>query len=152
MPWPKLILFRVVHAPPHVVSNLFKDYTAGPSYMPGVLAAKVLSRHGNTAIVEYTVKAPIIGQVSYTVQNTLTQHGNQTKVAWKLVHSTLAKSSDGSLNMEPYGNNQTLICYTNLCVPIVSFVPGLQAEALKTAQVTVNALAKESQRRAHAAH
>src|SRR5882757_287613 len=41
--WPKLILFRVVNAPPSLVAELFGDYSAAPSYIPGMISAKLIA-------------------------------------------------------------------------------------------------------------
>jgi hypothetical protein len=82
------------------------------------------------------------------VQNSYITNGNIQEVDWKLLKSPLAKSSDGSLRIEPYGNNQTLMCYTNLCVPITNLLAGLKNEALKEAKATVRAIKAEAEKRA----
>lgn len=150
--WPRLILFRVVNAQPSLINELFGDYAAVPSYNPSVISAKVLSVNDDgSKDVEYTVKAPIIQRTSYVVRNTYTQKGNTYKVAWTLVKSPLVKTSDGSLKLEPYGKNQTLMRYENLCVPITTWFSGLQKQALEDAKSTVNDIANEAVRREAAA-
>lgn len=146
--WPKLILFRVVNAPPSMVYELFGDYSAVPSYNHNVIAAKVIAVNDDgSKDVQYTVRAPIIQRTSYTVRNTYTQKGNTYKVSWVLLKSALAKSSDGSLKLEPYGKNQTLMRYENLCVPITTLFSSMQNQALEDAKSTVNDIAKEAERR-----
>ncbi len=146
--WPQLILFRVVNAPPSMVYELFGDYSAVSSYNHNVISAKVIAVNDDgSKDVQYTVKAPIIQRTSYTVRNTYTQKGSTYKVSWVLLKSALAKSSDGSLKLEPYGNNQTLMRYENLCVPITTLFSSMQNQALEDAKSTVNDIAKEAQRR-----
>lgn len=146
--WPKLVLFRVVNAQPSLVYELFGDYAAVPSYNPNVISAKVISvNNDGSKDVEYTVKAPIIQRTSYVVRNTYSQKGSTYKVAWTLLKSPLVKMSDGSLKLEPYGKNQTLMRYENLCVPITTWFASLQKQALEDAKSTVNAIANEAQRR-----
>lgn len=149
VPWPRLKLYQVVDAPPKVVADLFSDYSAAPDYIPGMLGAKVVaSNPDGTKDVEYKVKVPVLQSISYTVRNTYIQKGNSYEVKWTLLRSPLAKSSDGSLRIEPYGKGKTLMCYTNLCVPITNLVAGLKNQALNEAKSTVRAIATEAKRRA----
>jgi hypothetical protein len=151
-PWPQLSLYRVVNAPPSVVSNLFTDYASAPSYTPSLISAQVIATNPDgTKDVRYTVRVPVIQRTSYVVRNTYLQQGQNFTVSWKLVQSPLAKQSDGSLRIQPYDGNRTLMCYTNLCVPITNLVSGLKNQALVEAKNTVLALATESERRANKA-
>jgi ribosome-associated toxin RatA of RatAB toxin-antitoxin module len=152
-PWPQLSLYRVVNAPPSIVADLFTDYDAAPSYTPGILAAQVIANNPDgTKDVRYTVKVPVLQKISYTVRNTYASSGQNYTVSWKLLQSPLAKQSDGSLRIEPYDGDRTLLCYTNLCVPITNLVAGLKNQALVEAKNTVLALATEAERRANKAN
>jgi hypothetical protein len=142
-------LYQVVDAPPKVVVDLFTDYAAAPEYIPGMLAAKVIATNPDgSKDVQYKVKVPVLQSISYTVRNNYVRKGNAYEVKWKLLRSPLAKSSDGSLRIEPYGKGKTLMCYTNLCVPITNLVAGLKDQALNEAKATVLAIAAEAKRRA----
>ncbi len=152
-PWPQLSLYRVVNAPTSVVADLFTDYDAAPSYTPGLISAQVIATNPDgTKDVRYTVKVPVLQKISYTVRNTYSQSGPNVTVAWKLLQSPLAKQSDGSLRIEPYDGDRTLLCYTNLCVPVTNLVSGLKNQALVEAKNTVLALATEAERRANKAN
>jgi hypothetical protein len=152
-PWPQLSLYQVVDAPPEVMKNLFLDYDAAPSYTPGMIAAKVVANNPDgTKDVQYTVKVPVLQKISYTVRNTYTQKGKSFAVNWTLLQSPLAKSVDGSLRIEPYGRNQTLLCYTNLVVPVTNLVAGLKNQALTEAKATVRDIQAEGEKRAAAAN
>ena len=149
VPWPRLKLYQVVNAPPKVVADLFTDYAAAPDYTPGMLAAKVIATNPDgTKDVEYKVKMPVVQSITYVVRNAYIQKGNSYEVRWNLLRSPLAKSSDGSLRIEPYGKGQTLMCYTNLVVPITNLVSGLKNQALNEAKTTVRAIKAEAERRA----
>jgi hypothetical protein len=149
VPWPRLKLYQVVNAPPKVVADLFSDYSAAPDYIPGMLAAKVIATNPDgTKDVQYKVKVPVLQSISYTVRNAYIQKGNSYEVKWTLLRSPLAKSSDGSLRIEPYGKGKTLMCYTNLCVPVTNLVAGLKNQALNEAKATVRAITAEAERRA----
>lgn len=148
-PWPELSLYRVVNAPPEVVSKLFTDYAAAPTYTPGLISAQVIATNPDgTKDVRYTVKVPVIQKTSYVVRNTYKQDGQNFTVSWKLLKSPLAKQSDGSLRIEPFDGDRTLLCYRNLCVPITNLVSGLKNQAVVEAKNTVLALAAEAERRA----
>ena len=152
LPWPKLSLYRVVNAPPAIVSNLFTDYAAASTYIPGMLAAKVIATNPDgTKDVRYTVKVPVLMKMSYVVRNTFSSNGQSYSVTWTLLQSAMAKSSDGSLRIEPYAGGRTLMCYSNLCVPITNLVAGLKNQALVEAKNTVLAIATEAERRANQA-
>lgn len=151
-PWPQLSLYRVVNAPPDVVSDLFTDYDAAPSYTPGLIQAQVIATNPDgTKDVRYTVKVPVVQRTSYVVRNSYLKQGDNFRVTWKLIQSPLAKKSDGSLRIEPYDGNRTLMCYTNLCVPITNLVAGLKNQALVEAKNTVLAIATEAERRTNKA-
>lgn len=152
VPWPQLSLYRVVNAPPDVVSNLFTDYDSAPSYTPGLIQAQVIATNPDgTKDVRYTVKVPVIQRTSYVVRNSYLKQGDNFTVSWNLIQSPLAKKSDGSLRIEPYDEDRTIMCYTNLCVPITNLVAGLKNQALVEAKNTVLALATEAERRANKA-
>lgn len=147
-PWPQLSLYQVVNAPPAVLKALFNDYASAPSYTPNLISATVLTTNPDgSKDVQYTTKVPILGKISYTVRNTYITKGASYEVDWTLIKSPLAKSSDGSLRIEPYGQNQTLLSYTNLCVPITS-LPGMKDAALSEAKATVRAIKAEAEKRA----
>jgi hypothetical protein len=147
-PWPKLELYRVVDAPPQILIDLFSDYPAAPSYTPGMLSAKVIANNPDgTKDVEYRVKVPVLQSITYSVRNTYIRKGNSYEVKWTLLRSPLAKASDGSLKIEPYGKGKTLMRYTNLTVPLTNLVAGLKNQALNEARATVRAIATEAERR-----
>ena len=104
--------------------------------------------NAGTKDVEYKVKMPVVQSITYSVRNTYIQKGNSYEVRWTLLRSPLAKSSNGSLRIEPYGKGQTLMCYTNLVVPITNLVAGLKNQALNEAKTTVRAIKAEAERRA----
>lgn len=148
-PWPELSLYQVVNAPPKVVWNLFTDYNSASTYTPNLIDAKVVANNPDgSKDVQFTVKVPVLQKISYTVRNSYIQKPDYSEVDWTLLKSPLAKSSDGSLRIEPYGKGQTLMCYTNLCVPVTNLVAGLKNQALNEAKATVAAITAEAERRA----
>jgi len=148
-PWPQLKLYKIINAPQKVTWALLKDYSSAPSYTPNMISAKLLSDNSDgTKDIEYTVKMPILSKMSYSVKNTYTQTSKYNEVSWTLIKSPFAKVSDGSLRIESYPGNKTLICYTNLVVPFTSLVAGLKNQALSEAKATLQAIATEAEKRA----
>lgn len=143
--WPKLTLFKVVNATPAQMMALFADYKSAPSYTPNMISAEVTAEpKPGVKNVKYTVKVPVLGTISYDVENTFSKNN----VTWNLIQSPLAKSSTGSLRVEPYGNNQTLFSYTNLVEPMTKMASVLKGQARTEAVNTINAIAAEAQKRA----
>lgn len=150
LPWPNLSLYRIVNSTPDIVANLFTDYASAPGYIPGMLAAKVIATNADgTKDVRYTVKVPVLQNMSYVVRNSFSHNSQTYTVSWKLLQSAMAKASDGSLRIEPCGDNRTLMCYSNLCVPVTNLVACLKNQALVEAKNTVLAIATEAERRAN---
>ncbi len=151
-PWPKLMLYRVINAPMKVTWDLLSDFQSAPTYTPNMISAKLLSNNPNgSKNVEYTVKMPILQRMSYSVCNTYTKTPKYSEVSWTLIKSPFAKVSDGSLKIEPYPGNKTIMCYTNLVVPFTNLVAGLKNQALNEARTTIQAISAEAEKRAGAA-
>jgi len=143
--WPKLTLYKIVNASPAQMMALFADYAAAPGYTPNMVSAVVTATpKPNVKNVRYTVRVPVLGTISYDVENTFSKN----KVTWDLIQSPLAKSSTGSLRVEPYGDNQTLFSYTNLVEPVTKMAALLKGQARNEAVATINAISSEAEKRA----
>jgi len=150
MAWPELTLYRKVNAPAQVIAKMFTDYENAPNYIPGMVAAKVVRSEGDKIKdVRYTVKLPVFSTMSYTVRNFYSRNGDRFDVRWELLESPVARSSDGSLIVEPYEGG-SVIRYQNLVDPSVPMAGALKGQALKEAETTVEAIATEAERMAAA--
>lgn len=148
-PWPQLSLYQVVDAPPREMAGLLNDYDSAPTYTPNMISVKLLaSNPDGSKDLEYTMKMPVLGKMTYSVRNTYAKHAKGYTVAWTLLKSPFAKKSDGSIRIEPYGEGKSLMCYTNLVVPITNMIPGLQNQALTEAKGTVASIKAEAEKRA----
>jgi hypothetical protein len=148
--WPELTLFRVVNASPKEVFDLFNDYESAPSYTPGMIKAEVISQPEPKAKdVRYTVRVPVLGNISYVVRNFYSQKGGVYEVEWELVESPMASASTGALTIEPF-NGKTLLRYRNHVTPSVPMAGMLKGQARKEAETTIEAIGKEAERRSAA--
>jgi ribosome-associated toxin RatA of RatAB toxin-antitoxin module len=149
--WPELTLYRVVHAKPKQVFDLFNDYESAPSYTPGMIKAEVIAQPEPKAKdVRYTVKMPVLGNISYIVRNFYSQKGSTYEVSWELVESPMASASNGALTIEPH-EGKTLLRYRNHVTPSVPLAGALKGQARKEAETTIKAIGGEAERRAQKA-
>ncbi len=148
--WPELTVYTLVKASVDQIESVFRDYDHAQDYQSGLVSAKVLEHPSKDVyVVEYTSKLPLIGSTSNTVQNTFSKSGGGLTVKWKLLKSTTADVSDGSLRVEPYGEG-SILRYTNYVQPksaIAGLAKGAAAGSVKT---TVSELKAEAERRAAA--
>jgi len=147
--WPQLTVYTLVAAPVVTISAVFRDYAHAQDFQPSIVSAKVVSQPSpNVYVVEYTQKLPIFGTTSFTVQNTFSQSGGSLDVQWKLIKSSMADISDGSLRVEPYGT-ESIMRYVNYVKPKLGALAGLaKGSALDSVKTTVSQLKAESEKRA----
>lgn len=146
--WPEVTVYTLVKAPVSVVEKVLRDYEHAPDFQPGLVSAKVVSQPSpDVCDVEYTSKMPIVGTMSYTMQNTFEKVDNGLTVSWKLLKSSMAEISDGSLRAEPYGDG-SILRYVNHVKPKSSLAIIAKGAALGEAKKTVSALKAEAEKRA----
>ncbi len=147
--WPQLTVYTVVNAPVATVGGVFRDYDHASDFQPSVISAKVVNQPApNVFDVEYTQKMPIFGTTSFTVQNTFKDSAGGLDVTWKLLKSSMAEVSDGSLRVEPYGAG-SVMRYTNYVKPKLGALAGMaRGAAVGEVKATVAALKAEAEKRA----
>jgi len=146
--WPQLTVYTLVKAPVQTIVDMFRDYAHAQDFQPNLVSAKVTSKPSpNVYVVDYTSKMPIFGTMSYTVQNTFNESGGNADVTWKLLKSPMADISDGSLQVEPYGDG-SIMRYTNYVKPKSSIAIVAKGAALGEVKNTVAALKAEAEKRA----
>jgi hypothetical protein len=148
--WPQLTVYTLVNAPVAVIDALFRDYAHAQDYQPSIISAKVVAKPApNVFNVEYTQKLPLFGTTNFTVQNTFSngKDGGLT-VTWKLLQSSMADVSDGSLRVEPYGAG-SIMRYVNYVKPKLGFLAGAaKSSAQDSVKSTVTDLKNEAEKRA----
>jgi len=145
--WPEVRIYRKVKATPQGVTDLFLDYENASTFIDNLDSAVVENQPDpQTKDVRYTVRLPVLLNISYLVRNRYQKNPNGYTVRWNLLESVFAKSADGSLRVEPHGDG-AVICYTNHVEPATKLVAGLRGQAVKQATATVEAIAKEAERR-----
>lgn len=115
-PWPTIIVYRRINAPPQDVMGLFSDYEQAPVFAKNLDSAIVLgsSPDGSEKIVQYNAKIPLLPNVSYVVRNKETSV--PLRVTWERVESSLFSKIRGELLVEADGLS-SLIRYTSEIQP-----------------------------------
>jgi hypothetical protein len=95
--------------------------------------------------VDYNVEVPILPDEMYTARNELEmpQPGSY-RISWKILKALQTKAAVGNLRVEPYGEGESLICYTNLVTPGSSMAVVLKNMAMERMQKVVAAIASHS--------
>jgi hypothetical protein len=147
--WPQLTVYTLVAAPVATIAAVFRDYAHAQDFQPSIVSAKVVAQPSPDVYdVEYTQKLPLFGTTSFTVQNTFSESDGGVTVSWKLLKSSMADVSDGSLRVEPYGAG-SIMRYVNYVKPKHGALAGVaKGSALDSVKSTVTDLKNESEKRA----
>jgi hypothetical protein len=146
--WPQVTVYTFVKAPVDVIEGVLRDYEHAQDFQPGLVSAKVISHPSPDVYeVEYTSKLPMFGTTTYTMRNTFKNVDNGFEVTWKLVKSSMAEISDGSLRAEPYKDG-SIFRYVNYVKPKSSIAMIAKNAALGEAKKTVSELKAEAEKRA----
>jgi hypothetical protein len=144
-PWPRAWVYQRVESTTEEAAAVFADYEAATSFAPDLKAAKISTRvDPRTTEVTCTIGVPIMGDVHYTVRNTLSRYsarGAAYRVDWTLVRSNTMKSSEGNIRFESQGSG-TLVAYYSWVVPNSIFARAVRKHALEGLRDNVAALVK----------
>lgn len=146
-PWPLVRVYQLVQATPEEVAAVFFDYNNSKNYVPDLLRSKISKKISPCVLeVDYEVDVPILADESYTARNELkTVEGGGFRVTWDLVRALQTKDATGHLRIEPRGEGESLICYTNLVTPSSSMAGLLKKLAIARMEKTVEAMARQVQ-------
>lgn len=144
-PWPRVRVYQKVEASAEEVAAVFSDYGQAHTFVPDVLSSRVVeSRSPHTHDVEYEVEVPILPDERYTARNSLEAlPGGGFRVSWKLLTALQTKDAVGNLAIEPHGDGESVICYTNLVTPGSSMAGLLRQAAMARMRKTVEAIVKK---------
>jgi hypothetical protein len=115
-PWPEAVAYRRSSAPPAAVAAVYADFASQSSYMPGLVASRVVSRdtpYVARVFYEYDVVGP---NEQYVVVTTITRDGGAWELRWTLVRARYARRIEGALRIVPHGEASLLI-HWNLVDP-----------------------------------
>jgi hypothetical protein len=147
-PWPKTRVYQVVNATPSEVMAVFFDYDAACGYIPNCTKSRISKIiDARTCEIDYEVAVPVVADEAYTVRNTLSGQGlDRLRIAWTMLKSRNAESSEGSMAVEPF-EGRTLLRYTNLVKPNSGIAGILKGFALGQMRDAVLAIANEVESR-----
>lgn len=144
-PWPRVRLYQLVRATPEEVAAVFFDYENAKAYIPDLLHSRISKTVTPRVLeVDYEVEVPILADEAYTARNELRAvHGGGFDVSWILIRALQTKSAEGSLLIEPRGDGESIIRYTNLVTPSSGMAKILKTLALARMEKTVAAIARQ---------
>jgi hypothetical protein len=145
-PWPEVVAWRRVAAPPIAVLAVYADFDGQARYMPQIVASRVVGRDGATAFrvfYEYEVPGP---NETYTVAMSLHRAGDAMEARWSLLKARYARRLAGELRAIPHEGG-TLVRYTSRVDPgLLGATFGDPDSVARRLQATLEALAARVQR------
>jgi hypothetical protein len=141
-PWPRVRVYQLVKATPREVMAVFTDYNKACHFVPNCLKSEI-SKKINPLVteVDYVIDVPMLADEAYTVRDVLsTGPGGALMLKWKMLKATSIEESQGNLYAEPFGNDASIIRYTNLVKPSSIAAPLLKGMAMGQMKDTVQAI------------
>ncbi|MEI8294177.1 MAG: SRPBCC family protein [bacterium] len=153
-PWPRLRIYKRIHASPEEVAAVFFDYEQAKTYIPDVLDSKISKKISPAVMeVDYAIDVPILRDEAYTARNEMKALDGGYVASWTLLRALQTKSAEGSLRIEPFEGGGSVIRYANLVTPSSGMAKILRGPALARMQKTVLAIGEkvENQKSNHPA-
>lgn len=115
-PWPTMVVYRKINAPPVEVLKLFADYENAPNFAKSLESAKIIgtSPDGLEKTVRYEVKVPLLPSISYVVKNK--ENPANFSVSWEKVESSMFSEIRGEMMVRPHEQG-SIIRYTSTVQP-----------------------------------
>jgi hypothetical protein len=101
-PWPEVIAWRRVTAPPVAVLAVYADFDGQARYIPEMVASRIVGRDGATTFrvfYEYEVPGP---NEQYTVAVSLHRAAEVFEARWSLMKARYARRLAGELRTLPH--------------------------------------------------
>jgi hypothetical protein len=146
-PWPRLRIYQLVRASAEDVAAVFFDYDNSKTFVPDLLHSKISKKISPCVLeVDYEVEVPILADEAYTARNVLkTTDDGGYRVSWNLVRALQTKDATGHLRIDPHGEGESIICYTNLVTPSSGMAGILKKIGISRMKKTVEAMVRQIQ-------
>jgi uncharacterized membrane protein len=135
-PWPRIVVYKEINAPPEAVLALFADYENAPKFAKNLRSAEVTSVSSDNKVkdVKYTVNVPILPDIQYKVRNTVSHiKSGAYRVSWERVDSDLFERIEGSLLIYP-SDGKTIVRYESVLEPSTDLVAPLKGFVAREAK------------------
>jgi coenzyme Q-binding protein COQ10 len=96
-----------INAPIEKVYSVITDYEKYPEFLDEQTGAKLLSKKGNVAEVEFKLK--VVKEISYKLR--LTEQPG-VGLSWVMISGEMMKSNDGGWKLEALGADKTKATYS----------------------------------------
>ena len=101
-----------INVPLEKVYSVITDYEKYPEFLDEQTGAKLLSRKGNVAEVEFKLK--VVKEITYKLRLTEQPPGGTAGVglSWVMISGEMMKSNDGGWKLEAVGPDKTKATYS----------------------------------------
>lgn len=145
-PWPEVTVYRRIDAAPAQAMAVYVDFDSQATYMPGLVASRVVKRDGPSAFhvfYEYEVTGP---NERYAVAITVARAARGFQASWDLLAARYARRLSGRLLVEPFDDG-ALVAYTSRVDPGgLGTTFGTPDSVSRSLEATVEALAARVER------
>lgn len=147
-PWPRFTVYHLVESSPRKVAAVFWNSEIDSLYIPNCTSVQVLSKPKSfIQEAEYTLKMPFVLPDEVYLSRNEIRHlpPGSYEVVWKVIRSRYTKACEGSLLIEPLGEDgeRSIIRYINLVEPGSKFAVLLRSKAGVQLIESVSALVKQ---------
>jgi hypothetical protein len=150
-PWPRFTVYHLVESSPRKVAAVFWNSELDSLYIPNCTSVKILTKpKSSIQEAEYTLKMPFVLPDEVYLSRNEIRHlpPGSYEVVWKVMRSRYTKACEGSLLIEPHGENgeRSIVRYINLVEPGSKFAVLLRSKAGVQLVESVSALVQQVDR------
>jgi len=141
-PWPKLTIYQLVKSRSADVAAVFWNSELDTEYLPNCKSVRILDRPSREVHkAKFILRMPLLlPEELYVSQITIKSPSESVyEISWKVLESVYSKECNGTIRIEPHGNN-SLICYQNIVKPRSNFAVLLRWPARSTVVDSVKLL------------
>ena len=117
--WPQVEIVTKVDVAATKMRDMLLDYEHSKNFTPNLLSAKVSSRpNPQTAVIDYTLKIPIIGSEHYSTRSVVEPYSSSGYLLkWTVISGDSISSGGGSVKILPLSAEKCVLSYTNHISP-----------------------------------
>lgn len=147
-PWPETTIWQLVKCPPDLVAGVFWDSELDPTYLPGCLETRIISRPApSEQQAWFRLKMPLFlpDEVYVSEIRLIPQNPGSYKITWKVLESIYAKSCTGEILIQPHEGGMSLVRYRNFMVPRSKMAKLLKHPGMKRVEESFQALVDQAE-------
>lgn len=147
-PWPEMTIWQLLKCSPEVIAGVFWDSELDPTYLPGCLETRIISRPApSVQKARFRLKMPLfLPDEVYTSEiELIPQPPGSYKITWKVIESVYAKSCNGEILIQPH-EVMALVRYKNFMVPRSKIAGLLKSPGMSRVVESFHALVAQTEK------